>query len=95
MRPSIMIIVSIALGLGVSLAVASPCTEQIAKLGDAPNFGDFEVGQINNRGDLVFVSETETCVDTGLGFSFCEGAFLGRGAGDLWRGRYAGVGARR
>ena len=35
MRPSIMIIVSIALGLGVSLAVASPCTEQIAKLEQA------------------------------------------------------------
>ena len=35
MRPSIMIIVSIALGLGVSLAVASPCTEQIAQLEQA------------------------------------------------------------
>ena len=35
MRPSIMIIVSIALGLGVSLAAASPCTEQIAQLEQA------------------------------------------------------------
>ena len=35
MRPSIMIIVLIVLGLGVSLAVASPCTEQIAKLEQA------------------------------------------------------------
>src|SRR5713101_1018575 len=48
---------------------------KIATLGVSPNFGDFEVGQINNRGDLVFVSETEECVDTGMGFSLCEGVF--------------------
>jgi len=49
---------------------------KIATLGVSPNFGDFEFGQINNRGDLVFVSETAECVDTGLGFSACEGVFL-------------------
>ena len=35
MRPSIMIIVLIVLGLGVSLAVASPCSDEIAKLEQA------------------------------------------------------------
>jgi hypothetical protein len=48
----------------------------IAALGVAPNFGDLEVGANNNRGEVIFVSETADCVDTGLGFPGCEGVFL-------------------
>ena len=35
MRPSIMIVVSLVLGLDVSLAAASPCSDEIAKLEQA------------------------------------------------------------
>ncbi|HXJ59351.1 MAG TPA: choice-of-anchor tandem repeat NxxGxxAF-containing protein [Verrucomicrobiae bacterium] len=50
----------------------------LATLGVAPNFGDFELGQINNRGDVLFVSETAECIDTPFGFALCEGVFLSK-----------------